>query len=377
MRAAFMAGAIGNDIAQPLAEQIWEVLAGYTGFGFCKAHAASYAVVAYRMAYCKAHYPAELLAACSTIRRVLPGPGLHGGGAAAGAAAARARRQPQRGGDAWPASTRRLGLNAVKGLRGSTVRAVLAARRRGRPFRIAARPADAGAAEQGGDHALIAGGGARPSRGGARAAGVAVAGAAVVAAPWSGGGPAAPAPARPACRCPNRLPDLPADMPALRPYSPTERLDLEAVRRSGFTLSANPLTPYRDLLARYRAVPAGKLVAQPGRVVVVGGLPVVVRRHLTVKGEWMLFLTLQDLTDLIEVVVMPDSYTRRCRRWWPAGRLSCAGGWRSPFMGAWFSTPTACARSARRPPAKRRSPAIPEPAPPPEPVPVSEYADRA
>jgi hypothetical protein len=34
-----------------------------TGRGLCKAHAASYAVVAYRMAYCKAHYPAELPAA--------------------------------------------------------------------------------------------------------------------------------------------------------------------------------------------------------------------------------------------------------------------------------------------------------------------------
>ena len=33
-----------------------------------------------------------------------------------------------------------------------------------------------------------------------------------------------------------------------------------------------------------------------------------VRRHLTHAGEWMLFLTLQDTTDLLEVVVMPDSY---------------------------------------------------------------------
>ena len=40
----------------------------------------------------------------------------------------------------------------------------------------------------------------------------------------------------------------------------------------------------------------------------VGGLPVAVRRHLRSTGEWMLFLTLQDLTDLFEVVVMPDSY---------------------------------------------------------------------
>ncbi|HWQ03626.1 MAG TPA: OB-fold nucleic acid binding domain-containing protein, partial [Candidatus Nitrosotenuis sp.] len=36
------------------------------GFGFCKAHAATYADLAYRMAYLKAHWPAEFLAAmCS------------------------------------------------------------------------------------------------------------------------------------------------------------------------------------------------------------------------------------------------------------------------------------------------------------------------
>src|SRR5205085_7048849 len=63
LRARFLAGAIGHDIAQPVAEQIWDTLAGYSGFGFCKGHAAAYAVIAYRLAYCKAHHPAELLAA--------------------------------------------------------------------------------------------------------------------------------------------------------------------------------------------------------------------------------------------------------------------------------------------------------------------------
>src|SRR5260370_5314190 len=36
------------------------------GFGFCKAHAATYADISYRMAYLKTHHPAEFLAAmCS------------------------------------------------------------------------------------------------------------------------------------------------------------------------------------------------------------------------------------------------------------------------------------------------------------------------
>jgi DNA polymerase III alpha subunit len=103
------------------------------------------------------------------------------------------------------------------------------------------------------------------------------------------------------------LPELPPTMPALRPYSPAELLNLEQAAL-GCTISANPMTPYAPQLTRYNAVPASELAARAGESVVVGGLPVAVRRHLTHAGEWMLFLTLQDPTDLLEVVVMPDSY---------------------------------------------------------------------
>src|SRR5439155_4733604 len=63
LRADFIAGALGNDLPQAVAAQLWEILCGYSGFGFCKGHAAAYAVVAWRTAYYKAHYPAELLTA--------------------------------------------------------------------------------------------------------------------------------------------------------------------------------------------------------------------------------------------------------------------------------------------------------------------------
>ena len=43
--------------------RIWEMMAAFAGYGFPKAHAASYAQVAWRSAYCKVHYPAEFLAA--------------------------------------------------------------------------------------------------------------------------------------------------------------------------------------------------------------------------------------------------------------------------------------------------------------------------
>lgn len=59
----FVAGAIERGIDQLQAQKVWEIVAGYSGFGFCAAHAHSYALVAYRSAYMKAHYPAEFLSA--------------------------------------------------------------------------------------------------------------------------------------------------------------------------------------------------------------------------------------------------------------------------------------------------------------------------
>jgi len=44
-------------------EQIWELMAAFSGYGFPKAHAASYAQLAWRSAWCKTHFPAEFMAA--------------------------------------------------------------------------------------------------------------------------------------------------------------------------------------------------------------------------------------------------------------------------------------------------------------------------
>lgn len=47
-------------------EETWMMVEKFAGFGFCKAHAATYADISYRMAYLKTHYTTEFLAAmCS------------------------------------------------------------------------------------------------------------------------------------------------------------------------------------------------------------------------------------------------------------------------------------------------------------------------
>jgi DNA polymerase III subunit alpha len=52
-----------NAIPADVAERIWEMMAAFAGYGFPKAHAASYARLGWRSAWCKTHFPAEFMAA--------------------------------------------------------------------------------------------------------------------------------------------------------------------------------------------------------------------------------------------------------------------------------------------------------------------------
>ncbi|WP_299037291.1 PHP domain-containing protein [uncultured Pseudokineococcus sp.] len=50
----------------PEAERVWEVLAAFASFGFCKAHAAAFALPTYQSAWLKTHHPAAFLAGVLT-----------------------------------------------------------------------------------------------------------------------------------------------------------------------------------------------------------------------------------------------------------------------------------------------------------------------
>ena len=63
LRARFLQGARANGMSEPSAKAIFESLAKFSGYGFCKAHAATYGEFSYQAAYLKAHFPAEFMAA--------------------------------------------------------------------------------------------------------------------------------------------------------------------------------------------------------------------------------------------------------------------------------------------------------------------------
>ena len=122
-------------------EETWMMVEKFAGFGFCKAHAATYADISYRMAYLKTHHPTEFLAAmCSA------GAGFYH----VSAYVEEAKRwgivvrlpSVNRSRMAYTAETGkdgkralRVGLMQVRGLRIETITAILRTREEAGPFR--------------------------------------------------------------------------------------------------------------------------------------------------------------------------------------------------------------------------------------------------
>jgi len=62
-REIFVKGAKKNNINEITATNIFNLMEKFAGYGFNKSHSAAYALIAYRTAWLKAHYPAEFMAA--------------------------------------------------------------------------------------------------------------------------------------------------------------------------------------------------------------------------------------------------------------------------------------------------------------------------
>lgn len=65
-RERFIAGAVKNGMTNAKAKHLWEFVEPFARYGFNKAHAASYARIAYQTAWLKTHYPKPFMAALLT-----------------------------------------------------------------------------------------------------------------------------------------------------------------------------------------------------------------------------------------------------------------------------------------------------------------------
>jgi DNA polymerase-3 subunit alpha len=135
-RARFLERAVARGRSSEEAREVWERMAAFADYGFNRAHAAAYGLLAYYTAYLKRHWPYAFWAAEFSTA---------GHGARLGQVV---RAAFQEGIDIYrPDLNRseadpvpedggvRLGLGAIRGLGTSAVRAILTERRRGGPFR--------------------------------------------------------------------------------------------------------------------------------------------------------------------------------------------------------------------------------------------------
>lgn len=65
-REKFIEGCVKNGLTRKKAEEIFTLIEPFAGYGFNKAHAACYAMIAYQTAYLKANYPVEYMTAVLT-----------------------------------------------------------------------------------------------------------------------------------------------------------------------------------------------------------------------------------------------------------------------------------------------------------------------
>lgn len=67
-RNKFLEGALDNGISKESAQKIFDLLLLFAEYGFNKSHSAAYALISYQTAYLKANFPVEFMAALLTIR---------------------------------------------------------------------------------------------------------------------------------------------------------------------------------------------------------------------------------------------------------------------------------------------------------------------
>src|SRR5207237_2839279 len=63
----FLKGAVEKGVAKPQAEEIFELILKFGGYGFNKSHSTRYAIVAYQTAYMKIYHPVEYMSALLTF----------------------------------------------------------------------------------------------------------------------------------------------------------------------------------------------------------------------------------------------------------------------------------------------------------------------
>ena len=136
-RAIFRAGAAEKAIGTEVADEVFDLMEKFAGYGFNKSHAAAYSLLAYQTAWLKVHYPAVFFAANLTVETDNSDKVKALVNDAKGFAVTIETPDVNTGTHAFAPVTPtvvRYGLGAVKGTGQGAIEAIVAAREAGGPF---------------------------------------------------------------------------------------------------------------------------------------------------------------------------------------------------------------------------------------------------
>ena len=301
--------------ARAYAEAVFKQIEGFGEYGFPESHAASFALLVYASAWLKRHHPDAFLVALLNSQpmgfyapaQLVRDARAHGVAvlpADVGCSAVEATLEPPaESGAPWPV---RLGLNQVGGLGADAAQRIVAARAAG-PF--------AGVEDLARRAALDAGALARLARADALASIAGHRRAAV----WAAAGVDA--------RAPPLLARTRTHEPAAALAAPDAAEELFAdYRATGLSLRGHPLALLRAQLAALRVQPAAVLRGfRSGQLARASGLVTHRQRPATAKG--VVFVTLEDETGSVNVIVWPDVAAAQRRPLLASRLLTVYGVW--------------------------------------------------
>ncbi|HET9480760.1 MAG TPA: DNA polymerase III subunit alpha, partial [Candidatus Polarisedimenticolia bacterium] len=325
-RTRFYEGAIARGFSREALDAVWEMILSFAGYSFCKPHSASYALVSFKSAYLRAHYPAEFMAAVISNQ---------GGYYATFAYVSECRRMglsvllPDVNESDIPYTginrRVRVGLMQVQGLSAGSMEAIAADRREHGPFRsledflrrVPIDPSDARLLIKAGAFDGLEPHRPRPDLMWRWAR-------------WSAGRQARRAPAGRRARQPGLFDpareeegrgggDSGWDARSAVPAPPRPGYDDATVLRHevetlGFLLSRHPLSLYARELGRLRHVRGADLQRHVGRTVTTIGWLVTGKVVSTKGDEPMEFVSFEDTSAIYETTFFPDAYRRFCHR---------------------------------------------------------------
>ena len=314
-RGKFIEGATGRGASRQVAERVFEQIHGFSGFGFPKAHAVAFGLLAYQSTWLRVHYGPEFL--CSLLNEqpmgFYPPDALVHEAQRRGIEVLAPDVNRSRVECAAEGSAVRIGLGYIAGLREEEARAVVEERDRSGPYaglaKLASRSgvgrdalqrlAWAGACES------IGGGDDLRRREDLWRLGMAGAGRRVVGSAVRNGGSANSDRQANPVQLALPLP-IPA-APTLRELDSWERL-LADYESTGIAIAEHPMSLLRPGLAEGVLSSAELRVASSARKVEVAGMVVARQRPATANG--MVFLLLEDEEGTVNVVVPPPVYAR-------------------------------------------------------------------